>query len=290
MTSALLDWYEPRRSPGTYPWRTSPPDPYRVWVSEIMLQQTQAPRVAAAFERFVERFPDVAALAAAPRSEVVTAWGGLGYNRRAVALSEAAREVVATCGGALPVHPSALSKLPGIGPYTAAAVASIGFGVPVPALDTNVLRVVARWRLGSEPHGLRAAPIRRAAAEAVDRKRPGDWNQAVMDLGRTVCRPVPRCSECPLAPECRFLASGAQPERAPRRQGAFEGSTRQLRGRIVALLRTQPSAPLTAVAETSGRSMDQVLTTVRRLAAEGMVEADAAALRGEPDGRVRLSG
>lgn len=284
----LFEWYEPRRA--AYPWRTDPPDPYRVWVSEVMLQQTQASRVASVFERFVERFPNVTRLARAPRSDVVRAWGGLGYNRRAVALSDTAREVVARHGGVLPTDIATLMTLPGIGSYTASAIASIGFGAPVPACDTNVLRVVARWQLGSEPHLLNAADVRRAAAGQIDRGRPGDWNQAVMDLGRTICRPAPLCDVCPLATDCRFRASDGKPERSVRRQGPFEGSARQLRGRIVALLRTEPSAPLASITEASERTMDQVATAVRQLVAEGMIDADDAAMRGELEGRVRLSG
>src|SRR5438445_5270827 len=129
--AALLAWYEPRRR--RYPWRVGP-DPYRVLVSEVMLQQTQAERVGPAFERFVGRFPDVHALAAAPKADVLRAWGDLGYNRRAVRLAEAARAVVRDHGGRIPSDPATLRSLPGVGPYTAAAVASIGHGLPVAAI------------------------------------------------------------------------------------------------------------------------------------------------------------
>src|SRR5438876_715357 len=128
-----------------------------------MLQQTQAARVAPAFGRFVERFPTVRDLAAAPRAEVLRAWAGLGYNRRAVALSEAARAIVRDHSGRVPSDPAALQRLPGVGPYTAAAVASLAYGVPAPALDTNVRRVVARARVGTEPHEVRAGDLRSAA-------------------------------------------------------------------------------------------------------------------------------
>ncbi len=134
MLDGLMEWFEPRRL--AYPWRRPRPDPYAVLVSEVMLQQTQASRVAPAFERFLRSFPTVRSLATAPAAEVVRAWAGLGYNRRAVALWEAARTIVSSHGGRVPDDPSALSELPGVGPYTAAAVASIAFGRPVAAVDS----------------------------------------------------------------------------------------------------------------------------------------------------------
>src|SRR5439155_19095369 len=155
--AALLAWYEPRRR--RYPWRVGS-NPYRVLVSEVMLQQTQAERVAPAFERFLERLPDVRSLAGASRAGVLRAWGSLGYNRRAVRLSEAARAVVRDHGGRIPADPDALRTLPGVGPYTAAAVASIGHGVPVAAVDVNVRRVVARARLGRDPGEVTASAVR----------------------------------------------------------------------------------------------------------------------------------
>jgi A/G-specific adenine glycosylase len=152
MLNGLMEWFEPRRR--AYPWRQPDPDPYAVLVSEVMLQQTQASRVAPSFERFMRSFPTVDALATAPAAEVVRAWAGLGYNRRAVALWEGARTIVSRHGGRIPDHPSMLSELPGVGPYTAAAVASIAYGWPVPALDTNVRRVLARAVFGVEPKSL----------------------------------------------------------------------------------------------------------------------------------------
>lgn len=150
--AALLRWYEPRRR--AYPWRARP-TPYRVLVSEIMLHQTQASRVEPVFAAFVRRWPSARALAAASRAEVVKAWSGLGYNRRAVALHEAARVIVAEHGGRVPRSLGALRRLPGVGPYTAAAVASIAFGEPVPLVDTNVRRVLARAELGVDARTLR---------------------------------------------------------------------------------------------------------------------------------------
>ena len=183
---ALLAWYTPRRR--AYPWRAERPDPYLVLVSEVMLQQTQAARVVPAFTEFVGRFPTVGTLAAAARSEVVRAWDGLGYNRRAVSLSEAARDVVRDHGGRIPDRPELLATLPGVGPYTAAAVASMAFGVPAPALDTNAKRVTARVLFGLEWTDVEARRLREAATSWVDASDPGGWNQALMDLGREFCR------------------------------------------------------------------------------------------------------
>jgi A/G-specific adenine glycosylase len=286
--AALSSWFEPRRS--LYPWRSTAPDPYRVLVSEVMLQQTQASRVAPAFVAFVERFPTVAALAAAPRSAVVRAWDGLGYNRRAVALSEAAGRIERDHGGRVPGDEAALRALPGVGPYTAAAVASLAFGATVPAIDTNVRRVVARAALGREPGDAPAAEVRHAAADWLDPADPGGWNQAVMDLGRTVCRPLPRCDVCPLAPMCRLVAAGRPTGSQPRRaQARFEGSSRQARGAVVRALRRSDGLTLLGLAEQTGLSGARLVSAVRSLAADGVIAAGPAAEAGRPGGRVRLA-
>src|SRR5262245_9496841 len=191
---ALRRWYAPRR--GAYPWRETH-DPYAIWVSEVMLQQTQASRVVLAYLAFLARFPTVASLAAATRRDVVRAWDGLGYNRRAVWLSEGARAIVREHGGRMPRDPATLRTLPGVGPYTAAAVASMAFGEPVAVVDTNVRRVVARVHLGVDGRDAPAGRVRELAQAWLDRWDPVTWNQAVMDLGREVCRPRPRCAICP---------------------------------------------------------------------------------------------
>jgi A/G-specific adenine glycosylase len=282
----LLRWYRPRRA--AYPWRRGSPDPYRVLVSEVMLQQTQAPRVAAAFGPFLARFPSIAALAAAPRSDVVRAWGALGYNRRAARLHEAARATVREHGGRLPSDPSQLGALPGVGPYTASAVASIAFGVPVAAVDTNVRRVAARFLFGANPEGVERARLREAIDGWLHRRQPGAWNQAVMDLGRLVCRPAPRCDACPLAAGCRFRAS-SRPRPMGRSQPAFRGSSRELRGAIVRHLRSSTSATLSAIASRTGRPLVDVASAVRALDRDGLVQAGPAALAGRPAGRLRLA-
>jgi A/G-specific adenine glycosylase len=275
-------WYERRR----YPWRRRP-TPYRVLVSEIMLQQTQAARVGPAFGRFVRTFPSLRALADAPRAEVVRAWAGLGHNRRAVALHEAARAVVRDHGGRIPADPAVLQDLPGIGPYTAAAVAALGFGRPVPALDVNVTRVVARHRLGSD--GASPDDVRAAARRWLDRADPAGWNQALMDLGRDVCRPVPRCGSCPLARGCRFRRTGAAPIPRPSRRGRFAGSSRETRGRVVSLLRERSPQGLASLWSGAEMDRDRVTEAVRALHRDGLVRAGPAALAGRPSGRIRLA-
>jgi len=279
----LRVWYAPRAR--AYPWR-SRPTPYRVLVSEVMLQQTQASRVAPAFRAFLRRFPSARALASAPSSEVLRVWSGLGYQRRAVRLHAAARAIVEEHGGRVPRDPAALRSLPGVGAYTAAAVASIAFGEPVPALDVNIARVVARYRLGCEAHEEPPSRVREAAARWLDREDPGGWNQALMDLGREVCRPTPRCAACPLAPGCAFRRAGRRPARGPRRQGPFEGSFRQIRGKVLALLRERGEVSLGRVESEIGDR--RVAEAVRALANDRLVSAGPAALAGRPSGRVRL--
>ena len=226
-----------------------------------MLQQTQASRVEPVFETFLQRFPDVGALARASRADVIRAWSGLGYNRRAVALHEAARTIVREHGGRVPREPEVLRRLPGVGPYTASAVVSIGFGDPLPAMDTNVRRVVARVALGAEPDAIAAPELDAAAVAWLDRSAPADWNQGVMDLGRLVCRPAPRCPECPLAASCRFRRSRARPGSPGRHQASFDGSDRQVRGAIIRALRAGRSLDAAKIAAVTGHHVDRIRAT-----------------------------
>jgi A/G-specific adenine glycosylase len=275
---ALRAWYAPRRD--AYPWRGSH-DPYAVWVSEVMLQQTQAARVVPAYTSFLRSFPTVRELALAPRRDVVAQWGGLGYNRRAVRLSQAARAIVRDHGGRIPHDKDELLELPGVGPYTAAAVASMGFGEPVAVVDTNVRRVVSRVHLGVDGHEVPAKEVWGLAEGWLDRDDPVTWNQALMDLGREVCRPKPRCDVCPLAGVCRFRRDGAAASRGPSRQGPFEGSTRQVRGAIVNALRSHPWLTPARLASETGFPVDRVEAAVATLSVDGLVEVDG--------GRVRLA-
>jgi A/G-specific adenine glycosylase len=253
-----------------------------------MLQQTQAARVAPAFRAFIRRFPSVSVLAAASRRDVVCAWAGLGYNRRAVWLSEAARRIVREHDGEVPSRPEVLAGLPGIGPYTAAAVASIAYGVPVPAVDTNVRRVVARAVLGRDGSESSPPEIRRAAAGWMQGADPAGWNQAVMDLGRDICRPKPRCERCPMARSCAFRLAGRTPARPSVAGPGFEGSFRQLRGAIIRILREQPSASIAALSAATSQPAARVVSAVAALQTEGLVGASPAAREGSLRGRVRL--
>jgi A/G-specific adenine glycosylase len=212
------------------------------------------------------------ALAEASRGDVLRVWAGLGYNRRAVALHEAARAIVRDHGGRVPRNVDAMVQLPGVGPYTAAAVASIGFGEPVAALDGNVRRVVARAIRGAEPDEVPAAELLGDAQAWLDPSAPGEWNQALMDVGRLFCRPAPRCEGCPLAPGCRFRGAGRPGRPSGRRQSRFEGSPRQVRGAVVRELRSVRSASAEALAERTGHTRAEVATATAALATEGIVE------------------
>jgi len=201
---ALLAWYDVHRR--ALPWRVLPgetADPYRVWLSEVMLQQTTVAAVRPRFEAWVARWPDFDALAAADEAEVMAAWAGLGYYARARNLVAAAKVVVAEHGGAFPSDEASLRTLPGLGAYTAAAVAAIAFGRRAVVVDANVERVIARrFAIGEALPGARPA-IREAADRITPQDRAGDFAQAMMDLGATICTPRnPRCLLCPLAPNC----------------------------------------------------------------------------------------
>ena len=199
------------------PWRSAPgeapPEPYRVWLSEVMLQQTTVAAVAPRFARFVAKWPTVEALAAARDEEVLSEWAGLGYYARARNLIASAREL--TARGAFPTTAAELRSLPGIGDYTAAAVAAIAFGEQGAAVDTNVARVVARLNAIERPA---RGEIQQLVLAMLPHGRAGDFTQAMMDLGATICRPrVAQCSACPLRPNCAAYASGT-PERFPARK------------------------------------------------------------------------
>ncbi|MGA9644191.1 MAG: A/G-specific adenine glycosylase [Terriglobales bacterium] len=201
---ALLGWYEAHRR--DLPWRGTR-DPYRIWLSEIMLQQTRVAAVLGHYRVFLERFPDVATLAAAREDAVLAAWSGLGYYRRARMLHHCAREIVGRHGGAFPESADAWRELPGIGRYTAAAIASIAFGEPVAVVDGNVERVLKRIYASDLP----PQQCWTRAEELISHKRPGDFNQAMMELGATVCLPAgPRCPVCPVQKWCGTRADAVR--------------------------------------------------------------------------------
>lgn len=198
----LLRWYD--ASARDLPWRRTR-DPYAIWVSEIMLQQTRVDTVIPYYERFLARFPSPRALAEADEDAVLSHWSGLGYYRRARLLHAGVREVVARYDGEVPPDPQARRALPGVGRYTAGAIGSIAFGKPEPIVDGNVTRVLARLLAIDTPVGASATNARlwREAERLVPVERPGDFNQALMELGATVCTPrQPRCGSCPLSEDC----------------------------------------------------------------------------------------
>lgn len=209
IVNPLVNWYNNCKR--SLPWRDEP-TPYRVWVSEIMLQQTRVDPAIPYFERFVSTLPDIAALASADEETVLKLWEGLGYYSRVRNLQKAAKVVQETYGGVLPRDPALLIKLPGVGEYTAGAIASIAYQVPVPAVDGNVLRVISR--LTADERDIAAPETKRLMQERLQSimpdHRPGDFNQALMDLGATVCLPngAPRCEACPLAHLCEAKKAG----------------------------------------------------------------------------------
>ncbi|MEZ4425760.1 MAG: A/G-specific adenine glycosylase [Gemmatimonadota bacterium] len=213
LRARLLAWYD--RARRDLPWRRTS-DPYRVWVSEVMLQQTRVETVIPYYERWLERFPTVSALATADLDDVLPLWKGLGYYSRARNLHRAAQAVLERHGGEVPAEPDALRALPGVGAYTAGAVASIAFGRPEPLVDGNVRRVLSRWYDLEAPGDREVWAL---ARDLVDPERPGDFNQALMELGATVCTPrAPRCEGCPVEGSCLARARGTVELRPPPRK------------------------------------------------------------------------
>jgi A/G-specific adenine glycosylase len=295
LNDALLGWFETNGRDLAFR-RTA--DPYAVLVSEVMLQQTQIGRIEPAWRGFLERFPTIGALAGALPADVLREWGGLGYNRRAVNLHRAARVVVAEHGGRIPGSVEVLERLPGIGPYTARAVAAIAFGVPVAAIDTNVRRVLGRVLAGAGAPGDPGEPLADRELQALadvlaDRERPAAWTHAVMDLGSTVCRrSLPACATCPLRPWCEYPrlanarggdgAPGGGVARRPRAGVPFEHTSRWLRGRIVARLRdAEPGTWVRLprrIGVHDGPAVDRAIAALER---EGLLEQNGS-------GRARL--
>jgi A/G-specific adenine glycosylase len=250
--------------------------PWEILVAEVMSQQTGIERVGPAWRRFVDRWPTPADLAEAGTHELLATWVGLGYNRRALALRDAARSIVADLGGVMPATVEALERLPGIGPYTARAVAAAAFGVPVAPLDVNVRRVVSRvLGVPSTAPGLQAA-----GDDLVSRGQPGRWLDAVMDLASGTCTPhAPRCDACPLAVLCasRGVVLVVEPKT---RAVPFPATTRWLRGRLVAALTAAPAGTWLPLPERLGRhDADAIGAAVRGLEREGFLDLRAGEAR-----------
>lgn len=270
---ALLGWFEPRQR--DLPWRRTR-DPWAVLVSEVMLQQTQVPRVVPKYEAFLERFPTVDLCADAPLADVIGLWAGLGYNRRAVNLHRCAVEVGASMTGAFPESLDGLLELPGIGPYTARAVLAFAYERDVGVVDTNVGRVLARW----EGRSLATAEAQARADAAVPAGEGWRWNQAMFDLGSAVCsKRSPSCDSCPVKGWCRWAdGGGANPDPAVGSAGVsgsqsrFEGSDRQGRGRLVNMLRRSGEVSSTALGEAAGWPGDpaRAFRVAESLVADGL--------------------
>jgi A/G-specific adenine glycosylase len=255
LRDAILAWFDAEGRPLAF---RGTSDPWAILVSEAMAQQTQAARAAEAWGRFLAEFPTVHALAGATPAAVLRAWRGLGYNRRALALRQAAIAIVSEHGGRVPSDLDALRQLPGVGPYTARAVAALAFGRRVLAVDTNVRRVLNR-AVGGRPGAFTDAELQAVADASVPAGRPGHWTHALMDVGATFCRPrAPLCGPCPARPLCRAAIDGtaeaSDPGRAARIRGhgvrrtsaredeaPFRSTSRWLRGRILDALRDAPA-------------------------------------------------
>jgi A/G-specific adenine glycosylase len=269
VSARLLAHY--RRTARDLPWRRTH-DPYEVLVSEVMLQQTQAARVTPAFDRFVRRFPSLEALAAAPLGAVLREWSGLGYNRRARDLHRIAR----LASGGLPHTVAELDALPGVGAYTAGAIASFAFGQRVAFADTNIKRVLGRVFLGRTSTNKEAVEL---DAQAMPRRWSDLWHHALMDLGATLCKPrAPRCDVCPLHADCRYARSQAVGGRPPSmitpavRPAAYPDSDRRVRGAIVrALVKRKGGMTVRALEKQIGDP--RVGRLVNVLTADGLVEA-----------------
>ncbi len=276
LNKRLFRWHDTRRRPLLIREAASP---WQVLVAEVMSQQTGIERVGPAWRRFVDRWPTPADLADAGTHDLLAAWAGLGYNRRALALRESARTIAAEHGGEVPATVTALESLPGIGPYTARAVAAAAFGVPVAPLDVNVRRVVSRV-LGVPP----AMPgLQVEADDLVSRGQPGRWLDAVMDLASGTCTArAPQCDVCPLAGLCasRGTVAAAEPRTAA---VPFPMTTRWLRGRLVAAVTAAPAGTWVPLPERLGHhDADAIGTAAQRLEREGFLDLEAGAARVRP--------
>ncbi len=292
MTEALLVWYK-RHGRHELPWRRVR-DPYYTLVSEFMLQQTQVDRVILKFESFVARFPNISVLASATAGDVLREWQGLGYNSRAVRLHETAGVVVERFGGTMPSETHLLRQLPGVGPYTAAAIRAFGFDLDDAPVDTNIRRIVHRVGLGIE-HPPLAAPreLDVRARDFVPAGASHDWNSAMMDLGATICTArAPKCLLCPLREHCAAAPVDAAALESARREHAkipspqnaipWEHTTRFARGRIIERLRTLPPGQRISLLDLHAdlqplmpeRSVEDVTGLVAILERDGLVARD----------------
>jgi A/G-specific adenine glycosylase len=272
---ALFAWIAPRLR--QLPWRETR-DPWAVLVSEVMLQQTGVDRVLPKWKLFIETFPSATVCADASLGEILTLWQGLGYPRRARNLHASARRIVEEHGGRVPANLDKLLALPGVGPYTARAVLAFAHEVDVAVVDTNIARVLARMN----GRRLTASEAQRIADTLVPEGEAWLWNQALMDLGATLCRPRPMCDACPLAPMCDWAGEGDDPSigsaGVSTGQPRFEGSDRQARGRLMKALVSR-AVSIDDVAEVMGRDEQVAARLLGALIDEGLVMRDGARVR-----------
>ena len=271
----VLRWYAVHHRP--LPWRAPGTSAWGVFVSEIMAQQTPVARVEPVWHEWVVRWPTPADLAAAAPGDAVRAWGRLGYPRRALRLHEAARAIVERHNGHVPTDLADLLALPGVGTYTAAAVACFAHGIPVPVVDTNVRRVLARAVAGTALAAPALTTAETALAEAVlpaDRDDALTWNVAVMELGALVCAArAPRCDVCPIRADCAWQVAGAPPYRGPARRGqAWTGTDRQARGALLQAFRDTPDPVSAARLEAVWPDDAQRARCLDGLVADGLIE------------------
>jgi A/G-specific adenine glycosylase len=280
---SIVDWYA--TAARDLPWRRPDVDAWAVLVSEVMLQQTPVARVEPVWREWMARWPTPAALAAVPPADVIRAWGKLGYPRRALRLREAAVAVVERHGGVVPADVAALEALPGVGTYTARAVACFGYGQPQPVVDTNVRRVVARLVHGrAEAGNARAADLADVVSlTPPDAGRAARFSVAAMELGARVCvAGTPRCGACPVRDRCSWRLAGSPPHDGPaRRVQKFAGTDRQVRGRLLDVLRAAPAPVAAPELDAAWDDAVQRSRCLDSLLADGLVEQT-------PDGRFGL--
>ena len=279
--AAITRWYAEQRR--DLPWRADGVTPWGVVVSEFMLQQTPVARVVPAWQHWLQRWPSPAALAADPPGEAVRAWGRLGYPRRALRLHAAAREIVGRHNGEVPTSYEDMRALPGVGDYTAAAVAAFAFGARVPVLDTNVRRVYARVRSAlAQPSRAPTSAEREAAWAALPAVGAATYSVAVMELGALVCTAArPRCDVCPVAQVCAWRRAGQPPVARARRAQPYAGTDRQARGRLLAVLREADTPVAVAALDAAWPDARQRRRALDGLLADGLVQRAG-------DGRFRL--
>ena len=277
LTTTIIAWYD--RHARDLPWRAPDASPWAVMVSEFMLQQTPVGRVLEPWRSWLDRWPTPSALAAEPVGEAIRAWGRLGYPRRAQRLHAAAVAIVERYGGEVPADPDALRALPGVGDYTAAAIASFAFGARQVVLDVNVRRVLARLAGGTDAlaGSPTAAERNRAAAWLPPQPAAARWSVAAMELGAQLCRANnPSCTDCPVRRDCRWLAAG-RPPGPPRRRQLYAGTDRAARGHVLHRLRARDAGERASAAQLTADWPDaaQASKALRSLVADGLVIAEA---------------